>query len=116
MHVTLVQVRVKPEHVADFIEASRANHQASLREPGNLRFDVLQDASDPARFILYEAYRSADARLRHPRRYALAPCKIVGGLVVGGGGVGAAIGLVQDEARRVRGVLQDVEAQIARLA
>jgi len=65
MHVTLVQVRVKPEHVADFIEASRANHQASLREPGNLRFDVLQDASDPARFILYEAYRSADAAAAH---------------------------------------------------
>src|SRR3569833_4781411 len=67
MHVTLVQVRVKPEHVADFIEASRANHQASLRGPGNLRFDVLQDASDPARVILYEAYRSTDAATTHKK-------------------------------------------------
>lgn len=65
MHVTLVQVRVKSEHVADFIEASRANHEASIREPGNLRFDVLQDASDPARFVLYEAYRSAEAAAAH---------------------------------------------------
>ena len=65
MHVTLVQVRVKPEHVADFIEASRVNHEASIREPGNLRFDVLQDASDPARFVLYEAYRSAEAAAAH---------------------------------------------------
>lgn len=56
MHVTLVQVHVKPEHINDFIEATRSNHEASIREPGNRRFDVLQAPDDPARFILYEAY------------------------------------------------------------
>ena len=56
MHVTLVQVQVKPEHIDDFIQATRANHQGSVQEPGNLRFDVLQSAEDPGRFILYEAY------------------------------------------------------------
>ena len=65
MHVTLVQVHVKPQHIADFIAASRVNHQASVREPGNLRFDVLQDAEDPARFVLYEAYRSAAEAAAH---------------------------------------------------
>lgn len=59
MHVTLVHVRVKADAVAAFIEASRANHQASVCEPGNRRFDVLQAADDPTRFILYEAYASA---------------------------------------------------------
>ena len=59
MHVTLVHVQVKPEHVADFIEATRLNHEASIREPGNRRFDVLQVPHDPTRFVLYEAYVSA---------------------------------------------------------
>jgi autoinducer 2-degrading protein len=56
MHVTLVQVHVKPEHIDDFIAATKRNHEASVREPGNRRFDVLQAPDDPARFILYEAY------------------------------------------------------------
>jgi (4S)-4-hydroxy-5-phosphonooxypentane-2,3-dione isomerase len=63
MHVTVVHVHVKPEHVEDFIRATRENHDASVREPGNLRFDVLQQGDDPTRFVLYEAYVSeADAK------------------------------------------------------
>ncbi|MGR9053640.1 MAG: antibiotic biosynthesis monooxygenase [Gammaproteobacteria bacterium] len=60
MHVTLVHVHVKPEHIDDFIEATRLNHEASVQEDGNRRFDVLQSAENPARFVLYEAYVSAD--------------------------------------------------------
>jgi (4S)-4-hydroxy-5-phosphonooxypentane-2,3-dione isomerase len=65
MHVTLVYVRVKPDHVRNFIEATRLNHEASVKEPGNLRFDVLQLAEDPTRFLLYEAYVSADDAAAH---------------------------------------------------
>lgn len=65
MHVTLVNVSVKPGRVNDFIEASRANHEGSVREPGNRRFDILQDPGDPTRFILYEAYVSADDAAAH---------------------------------------------------
>jgi len=65
MHVTLVHVRVKPEAVDAFIAATRANHEASIREPGNRRFDVLQAPDDPARFILYEAYASAEDAAAH---------------------------------------------------
>ena len=65
MHITLVHVRVKPEAVAAFIAATRANHEASIREPGNRRFDVLQAPNDPARFILYEAYATADDSAAH---------------------------------------------------
>lgn len=59
MHVTLVKIAVKAECVDAFIEATRANHEASVREPGNRRFDVLQDPEVPHAFILYEAYASA---------------------------------------------------------
>lgn len=65
MHVTLVHVHVKPEHIADFIAASHANHVASIQERGNRRFDVLQSCDDPSRFVLYEAYTSAEAAALH---------------------------------------------------
>ena len=62
MHATLVHVKVKSEHVGAFIAATCPNHEGSVREPGNRRFDVLQDPGDPTRFLLYEVYASeADA-------------------------------------------------------
>jgi len=65
MHVTLVQVHVKPQHIADFIAAITLNHHASVQEPGCVRFDVLQSDEDPAHFVLYEAYRSAEDAAAH---------------------------------------------------
>ena len=35
MQVTIVHVAVNPDHVDDFIEASRLNHEASVNEAGN---------------------------------------------------------------------------------
>ncbi len=67
MQVTIVHVHVKPEHLEAFIQATRRNHEASIREPGCVRFDVLQDAQDPARFVLYEAYRSTEDAAAHKR-------------------------------------------------
>jgi len=73
MHVTLVQVQVKPEHIDAFIAACRANHEASVQEPGNLRFDILQQGDDAGRFVLYEAYRStADAAAHKETAHYLA--------------------------------------------
>jgi len=65
MHVTLVHVQVKPEFVDAFIETTQANHAASVREPGNRRFDVLQDAAEPTHFVLYEAYVDLAAAKAH---------------------------------------------------
>lgn len=65
MHVTLVHVHVLPEHVADFIDATRPNHAGAVAEPGCRRFDVLQARDDPTRFVLYEAYRDASAAAAH---------------------------------------------------
>ena len=65
MQVAIVHVHVKAEHVSDFIEATRKNHEASIREAGNLRFDVLQLVDDPTRFVLYEAYGSPEQAAAH---------------------------------------------------
>ena len=37
----------------------------SVQEPGIARFDVLQDSSDPARFLLVEVYRTPEAPAQH---------------------------------------------------
>ena len=65
MKVTLVHVDVIPDHVEDFIEACRLNHLASIEEPGNCRFDILQSSDDSAKFILYEAYASDEDAAAH---------------------------------------------------
>jgi (4S)-4-hydroxy-5-phosphonooxypentane-2,3-dione isomerase len=65
MFVTLVHVHVNPEHVGAFADACRANHEASIREPGNVRFDVLRLVEDPTRFILYECYVDEAAARAH---------------------------------------------------
>ena len=65
MHVTLVHVHVKPECLKDFVAATQLNHEASIREPGNRRFDVLQDLADAGHFILYEAYATAEDAAAH---------------------------------------------------
>lgn len=65
MHVTLVKVSVKPETVDAFIEATRQNHEGSVAEPGNRRFDILQDPDDPTKFILYEAYAAPEDAAAH---------------------------------------------------
>ena len=65
MHVSLVHVQVKPEHIDDFIAATRLNHKASIQESGNRRFDVLQSPEDPTHFVLYEAYVSAEDVSEH---------------------------------------------------
>lgn len=65
MIVTTVRVYVIKEHIDDFIRATIDNHNNSIKEPGNLRFDVLQSASDPSVFTLYEAYESDEAAAAH---------------------------------------------------
>ena len=60
-----VQVHVKPECVEAFKVATIENAQNSIREPGIARFDVVQQADDPARFVLVEAYKTPDAPAKH---------------------------------------------------
>jgi len=65
MLIVHVQVHVKPEHIEAFKRATIENASNSVREPGIARFDVVQQADDPTRFVLVEAYRDAEAPTRH---------------------------------------------------
>jgi autoinducer 2-degrading protein len=65
MLVVHVHVHVKPEYVEAFKQASLANAQESLKEPGIARFDCVQQQDDPTRFVLVEAYRTPQAPAAH---------------------------------------------------
>ena len=65
MLIVHVQVRVLPDKVEEFAAASAENARHSIREPGVARFDVLQAADDPTRFVLVEVYRTAEAATDH---------------------------------------------------
>ncbi|MEA3361129.1 MAG: antibiotic biosynthesis monooxygenase [Thermodesulfobacteriota bacterium] len=65
MIVTIVYVHVKEERIEEFKKLSENNHINSVRETGNLRFDVLQASDDLQRFVLYEAYRSEEDAADH---------------------------------------------------
>ncbi len=65
MLIIVVQVHVKPEFLEAFREATLDNATNSVREPGIARFDVLQQADDPTRFVLVEVYRDDAAPAAH---------------------------------------------------
>jgi autoinducer 2-degrading protein len=67
MVVTTVMIHVKPDSITNFIDATVKNHESSVLEPGNLRFDVLQNADDPSRFMLYEVYETEEAADAHKK-------------------------------------------------
>ena len=65
MLIVHVHVKVKPDTIDAFKNATLLNAQASRKEPGIARFDLLQQNDDPTLFLLVEAYRTADAPAAH---------------------------------------------------
>lgn len=65
MLVVHVDVNVVPDKIAEFTAATLDNAQASLSEPGVLRFDVLTDQSNPTHVVLVEVYRDVAAAAAH---------------------------------------------------
>jgi (4S)-4-hydroxy-5-phosphonooxypentane-2,3-dione isomerase len=65
MLIVHVHVRVKPEFVEAFRQATIRNAQSSIRESGIARFDVIRQADDPGHFVLIEVYRNEAATKAH---------------------------------------------------
>ena len=65
MFVQFVHIRIKPGRIDDFLKVFRVNYEGTRKEPGNYRFDVLQDAKDEHHFVIYEAYESEAAVAEH---------------------------------------------------
>src|SRR3954471_15871248 len=66
MFIVLVKVQVKPELVGEFKTAILKNATLSVeRDPGCVRFDVLQQEDDPTRWYFYEVYEQEQAWIDH---------------------------------------------------
>jgi len=65
MVVTCVHIRVKPEALQDFTDATVINHRETQKEPGNIRFDILRSVDEPHKFMLYEVFCSEGAVAEH---------------------------------------------------
>lgn len=65
MYIVCVTVAVLPDHVDEFIKATRENARNTRKEPKNLRFDVTQVIDAPTQFMLYEVYDSEDGFKAH---------------------------------------------------
>jgi (4S)-4-hydroxy-5-phosphonooxypentane-2,3-dione isomerase len=64
MYTVLNILKVKPQHLQDFVRNVQDHARHSRQEPGCLRFDVLQDQHDPNTICLYEVF-GAEADLDH---------------------------------------------------
>lgn len=65
MKTVLIHVHVKPEQIEAFREATLDNARNSRLEPGIVRFEVYQQADDPAHFVLLEIFRDAEGQSAH---------------------------------------------------
>jgi quinol monooxygenase YgiN len=66
MFALVVPLKVKPEMREKFLAAAQDDSICSVRdEAGCLRFDVLQDNTDPNRFVFYEVYLDENAVKAH---------------------------------------------------
>ncbi len=63
--VLVVRCEVQPQHLQAFIAEVTSNAENSRKEPGCLRFDVLQKDPDQYTFLLYEMYRDNAALEAH---------------------------------------------------
>ena len=67
MFVLCVAVHVKEPHLEAFVAAILENASGTRREPGNVRFDVLEQEQDSCRFLLYEVYRTFEDFTAHQK-------------------------------------------------
>ena len=65
MLIVHIDIHVKPEFIEAFKAATLINARQSLLEPGVLRFEILQEAENPAKFVFVEIYRDAAASAAH---------------------------------------------------
>jgi autoinducer 2-degrading protein len=85
MYALVVSIRLKPAGRERFLAAIEDDALCSERdEPGCLRFNVLQDESDPNRIYLYEVYRDqaaldAHRKTPHYARFAAIAAETVEG-------------------------------------
>jgi quinol monooxygenase YgiN len=81
-YVNAVDLDILPAEHDNFLAAIKENGAASVKEPGCKRFDIINLASDPNHFFLYEVYENeaalkAHRETDHFKKFAAAAAKMV---------------------------------------
>ena len=61
MIALLVTLNVKPECLSEFRALAEYDAECTIKEDGNVCFDVHVSADDPCKYIFYEVYRDEAA-------------------------------------------------------
>jgi (4S)-4-hydroxy-5-phosphonooxypentane-2,3-dione isomerase len=82
MFVNAVDLDIVPAERDNFLAAIKENGAAATSEPGCRRFDILNLASDPNHFLLYEVYENeaafkAHRETEHFKKYAASVAKMI---------------------------------------
>jgi autoinducer 2-degrading protein len=73
MHVIMVKVKIKPEHVTAFEQTMKAHVKATRKsEPGCVQFDIALDKEQPHTYHLFEVYADDKAIADHQKSPTLA--------------------------------------------
>lgn len=67
MYITSLQMSIFPTHREGFIQATIEMAKKTLREAGNLRYDILQHMDNPNIFILNGVYRDIEGMVAHKK-------------------------------------------------
>ena len=65
MVIVHVFIKIKPGTIEPFKAATLKNAQNSIKEPGILRFDFMQQEDDPLSFLIVEVYKDNNAVAQH---------------------------------------------------
>eukprot|EP00392_Amoebophrya_sp_AT5.2_P009828 g9856.t1 len=80
----VVTVEIQPARIVEFLEVRECDALESRKEPGCLRFDLLQSSEKENTYHFYEIYKNADALAAHretPHFKLWADFKASGGVV-----------------------------------
>ena len=61
----VVYIAVKPGQEDAFLKGAFDNQAGSIREPGNLRFEMYRSTENPSEFLFSEKYDSVDSVTAH---------------------------------------------------
>lgn len=65
MYTIALFTKVLPQHVEDYITNMRVCAEATNKEPGCIRYEVMQDVDDPTLMLLFQAFADEAAYQAH---------------------------------------------------
>lgn len=65
MLTVLVSIKVKPDQLKAFTDATISEVQASSQDQGVVGIDILQESDDHAHFTLHEVFQSRQVGMQH---------------------------------------------------